>query len=61
MMKSNLVDVDVVLVHETEKAFLVHTGDETKKVWLPKSMCEYNADEKTVTMEESFAIEKGLI
>lgn len=58
-MKSSLVDIDVILVHQTEKAYFFHVGD--KSVWLPKSMCEYNADDKTVTMEESFAMEKELI
>jgi hypothetical protein len=59
-MKSSLVDIDAVLVHQTEKAYFVHTENKNG-VWLPKSMCEYNADDKTVTMEESFAIEKELI
>lgn len=59
MSKSNLVDIEIELVAETEKAFLVHTGDETKKVWVPKSMCEI--DDGVLTTTESLALDKGLL
>lgn len=37
-MKSDLVDIDVRIVHETEKAWLLNTGE--KEFWIPKSACE---------------------
>jgi len=56
--KSDLVDVEAVLVHETEKAYLVDSGS-GDKIWLPKSLVEY--DDGTFTMPEWLAMEKGLI
>ena len=63
--KSNLVDIDVEIHHETEKAFLVYAGEDDKdgnpiKIWLPKSKVENN-DDGTITMLEWLAVEKGLI
>lgn len=58
--RSNLVDIDVDgLVHETDKAYLFRIAD--KKVWIPKSKCEWNDEAGTVTMEEETALEKELI
>lgn len=62
--RSTLIDISVVLVHETEKAVLVdHGGD--GNVWLPKSAIEIEADSNgkthTVTLPEALAQEKGLI
>lgn len=37
-MKSDLVDISVMVKHETEKAWLVTDG--TNDVWLPKSQVE---------------------
>lgn len=46
-MKSDLVDVDVQLHHETEKALLVSTdGDKAKAKWVPKSQCEISEPKK---------------
>jgi len=62
--KSDLLDISVVLVHETDKAVLVDHGAE-KPTWLPKSVIEIerNADGKThtITLPESWAKEKGII
>jgi len=57
--KSNLVDLNLDLHHETDKAFLVSNG-RTDKVWLPKSQVEDNGD-NTFTMPEWLAYDKGLI
>lgn len=56
-MKSNLVDIPAKLHHETDKAYLFDFGL-TEKVWIPKSQCEW--DGKEVTMTESVAVDKGL-
>lgn len=62
--KSNLVDVEVTVVHETEWALLVdHGGD--GNVWLPKSACEIDSFGEPVrhicTLPESLAIDKGMV
>jgi len=64
-MKSNLIDIDVELVHRTEKAVLVHTGDKEAAVWIPLSQCEIEPSGiggiETLTLPEPLALEKGLI
>jgi hypothetical protein len=61
--KTNLIDLTVTLIHETEKAWLVNDG--TRKTWVPKSWgeLEKNPDGKsyTLTITEERAIEKELI
>lgn len=64
-MKSDLIDIDVKLLHKTENAILI-TQDDENKVWLPKSQIEFEEDEGgtgrvLVTLPEWLAREKGLI
>lgn len=61
---SDLVDISVVLKHETDGAYLVDHGGK-EPVWVPKSAC---ALEKVkgkllweLTLPEWLATEKGLI
>jgi hypothetical protein len=65
MMKSNLIDIDVEVVHRTEKAVLVHTGNKEQAVWIPLSQCEIEPSGidgiETITLSEPLALEKGLI
>lgn len=62
--RSDLVDISVVLVHQTEKAVLVDHGG-AANVWLPRSAIEIERDPGgktwTVTLPERLAAEKGLI
>lgn len=63
-MRSDLIDISVTLVHQTDKAILVdHGGGEN--VWPPKSAVEFERDANgktwTVTLPERLALEKGLI
>ena len=64
-MKSDLIDLEMLLHHETEKAILISDdGDEKHAVWIPKSACEFerkDASLVTVTMPEWQALDKGLI
>ena len=64
-MKSNLIDIDVEVVHRTEKAVLVHTGNKEQAVWIPLSQCEIQHSGfegiETITLSEPLAMEKGLI
>ena len=62
--KSELVDLDVVLVHETERAILVRLTEDGEKVWLPLAAVEVNerkARTANITLPEALALEKGLI
>jgi hypothetical protein len=64
---SKLVDLDVIIHHETDKAYLVSdTGNKDDAKWVPKSQCEFvplREDSKVglLTMEERTAIEKGFV
>lgn len=62
--RSDLVDISVVLVHETDRAWLLDYGG-SEKVWLPKSQGELARDvggkSWTLTLPERVANEKGLI
>ncbi len=58
-----VIDIAVILKHETPKAYLVDTG-ERNPVWLPKSEVEFYDDGKgggIVTLPYWLAHEKGLI
>lgn len=62
--RSDLIDISVVLVHETDRAVLVDHGGEAN-VWIPKSLCAIERDPSgktwTLTLPERIAEEKGLI
>jgi hypothetical protein len=66
-VKSDLIDLVMILVHETDKAVLVCLDEDGKRgVWLPKSAIELSDDrtktrQVTVTLSEALAQEKGLI
>lgn len=62
-MKSDLIDVEVMLKAETAKAYLVYDADPSEAVWVPKSQCELekNNGTCTLTLPEWLAKEKGLI
>ncbi len=58
-MNSDLIDIEAVLRHETDGAFLLdHEGD--NPVWVPKSLVQDNGD-GAFAMPEWLALEKGLI
>lgn len=62
MTKSNLIQISVQLVHETEKAWLLDDG--TQKVWFPKSWGELEEapdGSYVLETEEAKAQEKELI
>ena len=62
--RSDLIDVSVVLVRQTDKAVLVDHGGEAN-VWLPRSAIEIEKDAGgktwTITLPERLAQSKGLI
>jgi hypothetical protein len=60
--RSDLIDIAIIVLHETDKAVLVDAGG-ADPVWLPKSQVEIAADTTgtTATMPEWLAREKELI
>ena len=68
-MKSDLVDVECTLEHETEKAFKVTSHNTGKTNWLPKSLSELAKNdpdedppcEATISLRQGLAAEKDLI
>jgi hypothetical protein len=64
-MRSDLIDLDVQLVHQTEKAILVTLDVPDNAVWLPRSRCELSETGiggiMRLTLPEPLALEKGLI
>ena len=65
-MKSDLVDLKVMIHSETPKAYFVSdTGDRNDAKWIPKSQCEIFEDpstyEITLTIPVWLAEEKGFI
>lgn len=58
-MKSDLVDIAGEIEGETDKAFRFNDG--TRTVWLPKSMCQWDPDDRTMALPEWLATEKGLV
>ena len=65
MMRSNVIDITVQKLHETDKAVLVTDSIPEKGVWLSKSLIEIEATATgglyEVTLPEWLAQEKGLI
>lgn len=59
MSKSTLVDIAGEIKGETEKAYRFFDGIRT--VWIPKSQCQWDKDDKILTMEEWLAKDKELI
>ena len=56
--RSDLVDIEADLIHETDKAYLLSNGE--RQVWVPKSVVQNNED-GTWTMPERLAVDKGLV
>lgn len=56
--RSNLVDLDLTLIHETDGAYLLSNG--TNKAWVPKAAVEKN-DDGTFTMPQALAEDKELV
>ena len=57
--RDRLTDVEVDVIAETDKAWLVVSF--FGRSWVPKSQAELSGDRKMLTLPERFAIEKGLV
>ncbi len=64
-MRSDLIDIEMKLHHQTQWAILVSDdGDHKNAVWIPKSQCEFVETKPgivTVTLSERTATENGLV
>jgi hypothetical protein len=64
-MKSDVIDLTVQILYQTEKAVLVTDSVRENGVWLPKSQIEIEQSATgglfIVTLPESLALAKGLI
>lgn len=58
MGKQELIDIAAIQKKETEQAYEIYDGKITR--WVPKSLVEKN-DDKTFTMPEWLAKDKGFI
>lgn len=62
--KSDLVDIDVLIVHTTERAVLVNNGGDDN-IWLPLALVELapspTGTPHTLTLPVALATEKGLV
>jgi hypothetical protein len=58
--RSDIVDIACVIIHETERAWLIDAGTDDH-IWIPKSIGEYDPTDGTMAMPEWIAQEKGLI
>lgn len=63
MPKSEVVDIDVEVLHWTGSAILVDAGLD-ENVWIPRSWCQFDGEirhgKMTITMEAWHAEKKGL-
>lgn len=66
MTKSNIVDIDVIVRRQTEKAVFVALDEGSQGIWLPRSLIEIDTGEAygqpaVVTLPEWLAQKEGLI
>lgn len=64
MSRSDLVDVEVRVIHTTDHAVLVRSAITGKQAWVPLSRCEVTSGARNshiITLSEGVAIEKELV
>jgi hypothetical protein len=59
MSDTELIEISGEVLRETELAY--HFSDGIRKVWLPKSQCQWSEDAGEMTMPEWLALKKELI
>lgn len=61
--QSELIDLEVTLLHETPDAILVDNGSDGDGIWIPKSIVEYEVNGRRceITLPRSYAEKKGLV
>lgn len=66
MKNHDIIDLEGIIKHETEKAILFVSADTGKEAWIPKSVVEideYDLTSRAATIQipESMALDKELI
>lgn len=59
-MSNEKVTIDATLVRETDRALLIDHGSR-KNVWVPKTVGDYDEDEKQLTVAYWLARKEGMI
>lgn len=57
--KSNVIDIEGRLKHQTPQAYLFNSDDDGEDYWIPKTQADY-AD-GVLTLPEWLAIDKGMV
>lgn len=57
--RSDLVDIECKLLMTKEKAYWIDVDG--TRVWVPRSLCEWDATDRTMAMPEWLAVDKGLV
>lgn len=66
-MKSNIIEIQVQFVHQTDEAVCVREFEGGNDIWIPKSRCEILQTDPLrghyvlLTTDEVTAVEKGLV
>lgn len=60
-MSEKLVELEGEMRVETPAAYLFANENQPDGVWIPKSLCEWDWSDETMTMFDWLAVEKGLI
>jgi hypothetical protein len=61
MSEQRLVDIQGVVLHQTDMAYFFRSDDAGAGEWLPMSQCEWDKGEQIMTMPEWLAVEKDLV
>lgn len=62
--RKTILTLPAILIHETEEAYLISLEDGPKiyeKIWIPKSLCEFDETDNELQIEEWFAIEHEMV
>lgn len=60
-LKKRIVDLKYdAIKHETNDAYLFYFSDDHPDVWIPKSWCEVDEQDKIVSLPEHRAVEKEI-
>lgn len=60
----NIIEIEAFIKHETNDAILIYSDVAEADVWIPKSVADYDGnvlEYNTISLPESFALDKGLI
>lgn len=59
--KNTIITIEGEVHHETDAAYFFSSANDSEKVWVPKSLCEWDESDNTMQMPKWLAVEKDLI